>query len=58
MTEKLSSEEIIFRGIYRARKVGTSKILTAPSAKIGAHYALFQNPDGILIFVPIPHLEK
>jgi len=53
-----NKEDIVFKGIFRARKVGNSKILSAPSAVIGNHYALFQNPEGILVFVPIPHLEK
>ena len=52
--EDLESEEVVkFRGLFMARKMGSSIVLAAPAAEVGVRYALFVSPRNVLIFVPI-----
>jgi hypothetical protein len=52
--EDLELEEVVkFRGMFLARTVGSSIVLTAPAAEVGVRYALFVSPRNVLVFVPI-----
>lgn len=51
-------ESAQFKGLFRARTVGSSTVLTAPAAEVGLQYALFVSPRNILVFVPVNRLQK
>lgn len=56
--EPEKAENATFKGIYRARTVGTSTILTAPVAEVGQKYALFVSAGNVLVFVPLNRLSS